>query len=109
MKNNFANGKWNILTAYYTKTLNSLSLRHFVPLIFVLTLILPLFGSIFYPKLIWISAISLISYISLVIIISIKLKDDEDNICYLIRSFLVLHLSYGLGSIFGLFSLIKGK
>ncbi len=35
-KNNFNNGKWNILTAYYTKNLDSLSLRHFIPLIFVL-------------------------------------------------------------------------
>jgi glycosyltransferase involved in cell wall biosynthesis len=35
-KNNFNNGLWNILTAYYTNTLNSLSLRHFIPLIFQL-------------------------------------------------------------------------
>jgi hypothetical protein len=55
----------------------------------------------------------LISYISLVIIISIKLKDKKDNICYLIRSFFVLHLSYGVGSLWGVCSIflekIKGK
>ena len=40
-KNNFNNGKWNILTVYYTKQFSSLSLRHFIPLIFVLSVILP--------------------------------------------------------------------
>jgi len=41
-KNNYANGFWNILTAYYTKTLRSLSLRHFIPLLFVLSLFVPI-------------------------------------------------------------------
>ena len=106
-KNNFANGKWNILTAYYTKTLNSLSFRHFVPLIFVLSLILPLVGSVFYPKLIYISALSLISYIALVIIISIKINNRTTSILYLIISFIVLHVSYGLGSILGIWEVVK--
>jgi len=106
-RNNFANGKWNILTAYYTKTLNSLSLRHFVPLIFVLSLILPLIGSVFYPKLIYISALSLISYIALVIIISIKINNKSTSIIYLIVSFIVLHISYGIGSVLGIWEIIK--
>jgi glycosyltransferase involved in cell wall biosynthesis len=108
-KNNFANGKWNILTAFYTKTLNSLSLRHFVPLIFVLSLILPCIGAIFYPKLIYISLLSLISYLALVIIISIKLHNNDTKLIYLVWSFLVLHFSYGVGSLIGLFEIIKGN
>ena len=36
-KNNFGNGKWNILTVYYTRQMKSLSLRHFIPLLFVLS------------------------------------------------------------------------
>jgi glycosyltransferase involved in cell wall biosynthesis len=112
-KNNFANGKWNILTAYYTKTLHSLSLRHFVPFIFVLSLILPTVGAFLYPKLLFIPLISLISYMALVIIISLKLKDSMTNIFDLAAAFMVLHLSYGIGSLAGLIEVlgqkIKGK
>lgn len=39
-KNNYSNGKWNILTVYYTKMFSSLSLRHFIPLLFLLSLVL---------------------------------------------------------------------
>ena len=105
-KNNFANGKWNILTAYYTNTLNSLSLRHFVPLLFVLSLLLPILGAIFYTKFIYLSLLSLISYIALVIITSIKLSNKDTNIFYLIASFLTLHISYGLGSLAGIWKVL---
>ncbi len=106
-KNNYANGFWNILTAYYTKTLNSLSLRHFVPLLFVLSLIIPLLGSLITPQILWIALFSLVSYLSLVIIISFRIKNSSNTIGYLIMSFLTLHLSYGWGSLMGILSLLK--
>jgi len=106
-KNNFANGKWNILTAYYTKTLNSLSLRHFIPLLFVLSLLLPLFLSLFVPKFAYVALLSLGSYLALVIIISFKLRDNRNSFFYLIMSFFILHFSYGMGSLMGIFSLLK--
>ena len=105
-KNNFNNGKWNLLTAYYTKTLNSLSLRHFIPLIFILSLIFPLLLSPIYINFIWIGALSLGSYLALVIILSLKLEEKNSNFFYLVVSFLTLHFSYGLGSFVGLFSVI---
>ena len=106
-KNNYSNGFWNILTAYYTKTLNSLGLRHFIPLLFVLSLIIPLLGSLIFPQLLWIALFSLVSYLSLVIIISFRLKNSSNTIGYLIISFLTLHLSYGWGSLVGIFSVIN--
>ena len=106
-KNNYANGFWNILTAYHTKTLNSLSLRHFIPLLFVLSLIIPLIGSFIVPQIVWIALFSLVSYLSLVIIISFRLKNSSNTIWHLIVSFLTLHLSYGWGSLMGIFSLLK--
>lgn len=112
-KNNYGNGFWNILTAYYTKTLNSLSLRHFIPLLFVLSLIIPLVGALIEPQVLWITLFSLVSYLSLVIIISFRLKNSSNTIGYLIVSFLTLHLSYGWGSLMGIFSginkYIKGE
>lgn len=106
-KNNYANGYWNLLTAYYTKTLNSLSLRHFIPLIFVLSLILPLLFGLLISEFLWIGAFSLVSYLALVIIISFKLKEKNNGFFYLIMSFLTLHFSYGLGSLVGLFTVMK--
>ena len=112
-KNNYANGFWNILTAYYTKTLSSLSLRHFIPLIFLLSLLLPLLFSLFNSKFIYIGLLSLVSYFALVIIISLQLRKKESSFFYLIMSFFTLHISYGMGSLMGIFSLIsryiKGK
>jgi len=106
-KNQYQNGFWNILTAYYTKILSSLSLRHFIPLIFVLSLLLPLLLSLVFPKILWVAFISLVSYLSLVIIISFRLKNSSNSIMYLILSFLTLHFSYGLGSFMGIFSVFK--
>jgi glycosyltransferase involved in cell wall biosynthesis len=106
-KNNFANGKWNILTAYYTKTLSSLSLRHFIPLIFVLSLLVPLFLSFIDIKFLWITLLSLSSYLALVIMTSLKSMNGKNGFFYLIMSFLTLHVSYGMGSLMGIFSLLK--
>jgi len=106
-KNQYQNGFWNMLTAYYTKTLNSLSLRHFIPLLFVLSLVVPLGISLIFPQMLWLSFSSLVSYLSLVIIISLKLKNSSNSLKYLIMSFLTLHFSYGLGSLAGIFAVIS--
>ena len=107
-QNNYSNGVWNILTAYYTKTTNSLSLRHFIPLIFVLSLILPLIFSLIIPQIALLSLISLLSYLSLVIVISFKLTKKSNSFIYLLISFITLHLSYGFGSLMGIFR-VMGK
>ena len=102
-KNNYGNGKWNILTVHYTKQVNSLSIRHFIPLAFVLSLILPVIASIFYLPLIALAVLSLIAYVLLLGLISIKLSFSKKlNFFYLLASFLVLHLSYGWGSLVGI-------
>jgi glycosyltransferase involved in cell wall biosynthesis len=112
-KNNYANGRWNILTAYYTGTLRSLSLRHFIPLFFVLSLLLPLLLSLAEPRLLWLGVLSLCSYLSLVIIVSLKLKDKQTMLWDIVTTFLTLHLSYGMGSLVGMFQVavkyIKGE
>jgi len=106
-KNNFSNGKWNILTAYYTKTLNSLSLRHFIPLVFVLSLVFPLLLALININFLWIIVLSLSSYLALVIMLSLKLRENSNSFLYLVGSFLTLHLSYGFGSLVGIFSILK--
>lgn len=105
-KNNYGNGKWNILTVYYTHQLKSLSLRHFIPLIFVLSLLLPAIAGFFWHPLWWLGVASLAAYSLAVSLISAKIAISKHlNFIYLIASFFVLHLSYGWGSLMGLLKL----
>lgn len=105
-KNNFGNGKWNILTLYYTKALRSLSLRHFIPLLFLLSLLLPLLGIAVYPWIGLLAGMSLTCYLMLVCSISWDIsKEQSINPLCIIAAFFTLHLSYGLGSLIGIFTL----
>lgn len=104
--NNYGNGKWIILTVYYTKMFSSLSVRHFVPLLFVMSLVVPLLLALFWWPLALVSAASLATYLLLFSVISAILSIQKKlNICYLLVTFVVLHLSYGWGSIIGILKL----
>lgn len=105
-KNNFGNGKWNVLTVHYTGEVNSLSLRHFVPLAFVLSLIIPLVVGIFWRPALLVAAASLMAYVCLIGTISLRLARQKNlNFIRLMQSFFVLHFSYGCGSLIGILSL----
>lgn len=105
-KNNYSNGLWNILTVWYTHEFNSLSIRHFIPLIFVLSLLLPVIAGFLWHPLWWLGLASLTIYSIVVSIISAKIAIKKHlNFFYLVTSFFVLHLSYGWGSFIGLLKL----
>lgn len=105
-KNNYGNGKWNILTVWYTNQMKSLGLRHFIPLLFILSLILPTVGAIFLHPLIRIAVASLSCYTFVVSLVSVKLATRLHlNFIRLIQTFFVLHLSYGWGSLIGILKL----
>jgi len=105
--NNFRNGKWNILTVFITKNFKSLSLRHFIPLIFVGSLLLPLIASIFYFPLIWLSVLSFGFYLAGVTYFSFKAKTKGTTIIHLVMAFFILHFSYGCGSLIGFLTIPK--
>lgn len=102
-KNNYQNGMWNILTVYYTNAMDSLSLRHFIPLLFVLGLVIPsLLGFIWWPFNM-LSGLTLVLYFLLVSIISLKaFMSKKISVFYMVLTFFVLHISYGVGSLVGL-------
>ncbi len=105
-KNNYQNGYWNILTAYYTGTFSSLSLRHFIPLIFVLSIMLPFLAVPLYPLILWIPSTILIIYLLFIVKRSWDIK-DKTRWLHQIWAFIVLHFSYGFGSIGGIIALTK--
>ena len=95
-KQNFRNGLWNI------KTMNALSIRHFVPLIFVLSLMI----TYFIMPILWITILT--SYILCSLFFSFKISVENGFKYFFIMPiiFAVLHISYGLGMLTGMF---RGK
>lgn len=106
-KNNFQTGLWNILTVYFTKKLTSLSFRHFIPLIFILSIITPLIAMLWWSYAGLISILLLLIYLLVLTGISINIKDKDSTFFYILWSFIVLHFSYGFGSLLGLFNFSK--
>lgn len=105
-KNNYGNGKWNILTVYYTRQMKSLSLRHFIPLLFVLGVILPAIAGIFWNPALLLSAFVLRVYLLVLGAVSVRLAIKKKiNFFYLLWGFITLHCSYGWGSMMGIVSL----
>jgi glycosyltransferase involved in cell wall biosynthesis len=102
-KNNFGTGLWNILTVYITRQVTSLSLRHFIPLLFLLSLILPLISMIWIPSLGYIVLISFVLYALTLITVSLKITEKGTTLYHIAWAFLVLHFSYGFGSLLGIF------
>ena len=90
-RNNYANGKWNILTVFYTKSFRSLGFRHFVPLLFVISLV---------------TGITIPIYLLLMSVIALLLSMQKDlRFGYVLWAYVVLHVSYGVGSLVGLLQL----
>ena len=108
MKNSFQNGLWVILTAYFTNALGSLSLRHFVPLFFLFyILLLPLLCS---ASLLLI--LPLLLYFILAIWSAFKISFREKSCllwAYVLPGFFMLHLSYGYGSLCGVFKVLSKR
>lgn len=107
IKMGFENGKWATYTGYIIP--GTMSVRHFIPLIFVLGLIFGTVFTILQIKLLSICfSVCLIIYGILDFIFTIKniIKDGFYQILSLIM-YPMFHISYGLGSIFGIFKIIK--
>lgn len=110
-KNNYGNGKWNILTVYFTHNLKSISLRHLIPLMFVLGILVPLVVGLFWHPALLLSLFVVLFYLVTMGFVSLRLAAKKQlNFIYLLMSFVTLHCSYGWGSLVGILSvLFKAK
>ena len=105
----YRNGKWNIITLHWQK--NALSVRHLIPLMFVLSILFNIILSFIINKWKYILLLEVILYILAMTIGAIKIGLKDGIIYALIAPFLFLslHVSYGIGSIVGIISLLKLK
>ena len=107
-KNNFRNGIWVILSFKYTKVM-PVSLRHLIPFVFVLSIVVSGVLSFFSSAFFWLFLLIVGLYFLTNIYFSIKIALRKKNIKYLFIMpiiFLSLHLGYGLGSIVGAIKLL---
>lgn len=103
-QNNYKNGYWNILAVKITRNFKSLSIRHFVPMAFLLSLVILSIGSAMFGT--WCAGLlvaDVIAYLIALITLG-RPCGGGNNPLLVIVAFFVLHLSYGLGSVVGIFS-----
>jgi glycosyltransferase involved in cell wall biosynthesis len=94
----FNNGLWNPYTIWLTGS--GLSLRHFVPMFFVLGLIAMTAGSVLWWVAKWIMAGYVLLYLMAAFFFSIRsTRQNKTSVFLVLWSFVVLHMAYGLGSL----------
>lgn len=107
MRMGFDNGKWATYTGYIIP--GSMKLRHFIPLFFVLGLILGIIVTLMKIELLAIIfGVILALYLLLDIIFTIK-NIISDGLMQAISLIIypLFHISYGIGSIFGIGKIIR--
>lgn len=110
IKHNFDNGFWITYPLKFFRTL--FSWRHLVPLVFVLVLISLMALSIFSPVFLLLFLFIIGPYVLINIYFSIKITYKEKDFRYLFLLpviFALLHLCYGIGSVWGLLKVIISK
>ncbi len=110
IKHNFDNGFWVTYPLKFRRII--FSLRHVVPLFFVAGILSSIILSLFYPVFRWVWLFSLSSYILMALRFSGWIALEEKNLRYMVFMpfvFGILHLSYGLGSLWGLIKLMWPK
>ena len=102
----FANGKWNVIAAKLCP--GSMSLKYFVPLAFVLSLIVMPFLCLLHPVFCWLFAAELALYLGLSLYFALQKTHEFKKLLRLWLLFPAFHIPYGLGSLAGLGSVLTG-
>lgn len=111
LKHNFRNGLWAIKSS--SGSVNStVSQRHLVPAVFMAALLLGATGGMIYKIVFkcWILLLGI--YFSVAVIVAFDVarrRKDFHYLCWLPLVFLMLHMSYGAGSLKALWDRLKNK
>lgn len=107
LQHNIKDGIWAILPMKYTAL--PLKLRHFIPLLFVVSIIVSFFLSPLSSMFFYFGLGILVSYFATIFIASILIALKEKRLMllpYLVVAFVIRHFGYGVGSLVGLVKLI---
>jgi glycosyltransferase involved in cell wall biosynthesis len=100
----FNNGLWNPYTIWLVGS--GLSWRHFVPMFFVLGLIIMTAGSFLFRPVKWIMAGYIFIYLTTAFSFAVRIASQNKTSAFLILwSFIVLHIAYGCGSLWSIITI----
>ncbi len=99
------NGTWNIITSKLCP--GTMGLRHFIPFLFVLSLIILVPLAFVSDLFLWLLGAELILYLSLALFFTAKLKKGLLKSIIIFLLFPIFHISYGIGSVVGLYKALK--
>lgn len=100
------NGMWNIITMRLCP--GAMGMRHFIPLLFVVSIFVLALLGIVHPLFWIILGIELGLYLLLDIVFSVKLSGSVREFFALMILFPIFHFTYGCGSIIGILKLFTG-
>ena len=110
-KMGFQNGKWNIITTFLCP--GSMGTRHFVPLLFVVSLFVLGLASLLFPHAWWkyllLAETACYALLDLGYAFCLAMKNGAKYFLPLLILYPVFHIFYGLGSLRGFFSRIIWK
>lgn len=99
------NGMWNVITMKLCP--GSMGVRHFIPLAFLLSLIILPITSIIYHPIWWLFAFEMTLYFALDCLCSAKQASGIKEFILLVLLFPVFHITYGAGSLEGIMKLFS--
>lgn len=106
LKMAFQNGKWTIIASRLCP--GSMGIRHLVPLLFVLSLILLTTLSFVSTWFVYLLLSEVTLYFALALFFSLQAKRNIGTIIKLVFLFPLFHISYGCGSLCGIVKTILG-
>lgn len=99
------NGEWSILASKLCP--GTMGLRHFIPFLFVMSIVLLSLLSCFHNVFLWLLFFEMMLYFAVDGFFTVKLKKGLLESLLIFALFPIFHISYGIGSIIGLFKAFK--
>ena len=103
-RHNFRNGEWAVIPFFHSDVV-PVSPRHLIPLVFALSLILPLLAALWWPPIAWLAALSFGAYLLVCVAASVhgaRRAGRPALALVLPLVFTALHVPYGFGSLFAI-------
>ena len=104
LKQAYSNGKWNIIAMRNSKNKKGFSVRHFVPLIFLMANIILAGLSFFFKPALYLFLIMYILYFLSAVFFAAKKTKNTAKIIKMIFYFYAFHICYGAGAFCQLFT-----
>ena len=101
------NGMWNIITMKLCP--GSMGIRHFVPLAFLLSLLVLIPLAFVHPLFAWALGAELVLYFGLDLLFTAKAAQEVRYVPAIFILFPIFHLAYGFGSLKGICKILGGK